>query len=221
MPPGYMILSGATRNGIPHTYTAHPTRADPLLVPCWRVGGTPLCAGAPCGVVPPCGPPAVLCVPLWWARAPCAAPPLRWFLAPCAGAPPRCCGPDRDHCYDRLEATAPHRIHSLAPWTDQESGHPHAYGSCVRRAGTVHAVIHSPQQAFSQQSSGGAASRSRSHSSATNTRGLGCIHRGTGIQVQPAKKCTAHSAEMVSHVHVPMDTDPDHQGRAEEHQQHD
>jgi len=32
----------------------------------------------------------------------------------------------------------------------------------------VHAVIHSPQQAFSQQSSGAAASRSHSHSSATN-----------------------------------------------------
>ena len=69
---------------------------------------------------------------------------------------------------DRLEATAPHRIHSLAPWRHQGSGHQHAYGSCVRRAGTVHAVIHSPQQAFSQQSSGAAASRSRSHSSATN-----------------------------------------------------
>jgi len=135
---------------------------------CWRVGGTPQCAGAPRGVVPPCGPPAVLCAPLWWTRAPCAAPPLRWVLAPCAGAPPRCCGPDRDHCYDRLEATAPHRIQSLAPWTHQGSGHPHAYGSCVRRAGMVHAVIHSPQQAFSQQSSGAAASRSRSHSSATN-----------------------------------------------------
>jgi len=73
-------------------------------------------------------------------------------------------------CYDRLEATAPHRIHSLAPWRHQRSGHPHAYGSCVRRAGTVHAVIHSPQQAFSQQSSGAAASRSRSHSFATNNR---------------------------------------------------
>ena len=33
----------------------------------------------------------------------------------------------------------------------------------------MHAVIHSPQQAFSQQSSGAAASRSRSHSSATNS----------------------------------------------------
>ena len=41
---------------------------------CWRVGGTPR-AGAPCSVVPPCGPPAVLCAPLWWARAPCAASP--------------------------------------------------------------------------------------------------------------------------------------------------
>jgi len=47
---------------------------------CWRVGGTPLCAGAPRGVVPPCGPPAVLCAPLWWARAPCAAPPCGGFL---------------------------------------------------------------------------------------------------------------------------------------------
>jgi len=30
---------------------------------------------------------------------------MRWVLAPCAGSPPRCCGPDRDHCYDRREAT--------------------------------------------------------------------------------------------------------------------
>ena len=37
-----------------------------------------------------------------------------------------------------------------------------------QEGGTVHAVIHSPQQAFSQQSSGAAASRSRSHSFATN-----------------------------------------------------
>jgi len=44
------------------------------------VGGTPLCAGAPRGVVPPCGPPAVLCAPLWSARAPCAAPPCGEFL---------------------------------------------------------------------------------------------------------------------------------------------
>jgi len=36
----------------------------------------------------------------------------------------------------------------------------------------VHAVIHSPQQAFRQQSSGAAASRSRSHSSATNTSNI-------------------------------------------------
>jgi len=55
---------------------------------CWRVGGTPLCAGAPRGVVPPCGPPAVLCAPLWWARAPCAAPP-------CGGLLPRVLVPPR------------------------------------------------------------------------------------------------------------------------------
>ena len=109
----------------------------------------------------------VVCPPVVGA-CPVCCPPLRWALAPCAGAPPRCCGPDRDHCHDRLEATAPHRIHSLAPWRHQGSGYPHAYGSCVRRAGSVHAVIHSPQQAFSQQSSGAAASRSRSHSSATD-----------------------------------------------------
>jgi len=140
------------RSRFHHTLHATSMTAVPT---CWRVGGTALCAGAPRGVVAPCGPPAVLCAPLWWARAPCAAPPR------CC-----CCGPGRDHCYDRLEATAPHRIHSLAPWRHQGSGHPHAYGLCVRRAGTVHAVIHSPQQAFSQQSSGAAASRS--HSSATN-----------------------------------------------------
>ena len=40
----------------------------------------------------------------------------------------------------------------------------------------MHAVIHSPQQAFSQQSSGAAAIRSRSHSSATNTRPTGMLH---------------------------------------------
>ena len=125
-----------------------------------------------CWCPPRCGAPlraprGVVCPPVVDA-CPVCCPPLRWVLAPCAGAPPRCCGPDRDHCYDRLEATAPHRIHSLAPCRHQGSGHPHAYGSCVRRAGTVHAVIHSTQQAFSQQSSGAAASRSRSHSSATN-----------------------------------------------------
>jgi len=128
---------------------------------------------------------------------PVCCPPLRWVLAPCAGAPPRCCGPDRDHCYDRLEATVPHRIHSLAPCRHQGSGHPHAYGSCVRRAGMVHAVIHSPQQAFSQQSSGAAASRSRSHSSATNNvqceQPLGGLqHKHKPIQLQPGERHTHH-----------------------------
>jgi len=52
------------------------------------VGETPLCAGAPRDVVPPCGPPAVLCAPLWWARAPCAAPP-------CGGLLPRVLVPPR------------------------------------------------------------------------------------------------------------------------------
>ena len=65
---------------------------------CWC---PPRC-GAPLRPPPRC---CVLCVPLWWARAPCAAPPLRWVLAPCAGAPPQWCDPDRDHCYDRREAT--------------------------------------------------------------------------------------------------------------------
>jgi len=74
---------------------------------CWRVGGTRLCAGAPRGVVPPCGPPAVLCAPPPVVGAcPVCCPPLRWALAPCAGAPPQGCVPDRDHCYDRREATA-------------------------------------------------------------------------------------------------------------------
>ena len=106
--------------------------------------------------------------PVCWCPPRCCAP-LRWVLAPCAGAPPRCCGPNRDPCYDCLGATAPCRIHSLAPWRHHGSGHPHAHGSCVRRAGTAHAVIHSLQQACSHQQSSGAASRSRSHSSATNT----------------------------------------------------
>ena len=135
---------------------------DPPVCWCPPRCGAPL--RAPCGVV--CPPVVGAC--------PVCCPPLRWVLAPCPGAPLRCCGPDRDHCYDRLEATALHRIHSLAPWRHQGSGHPRAYGSCVRRAGTVHAVVHSPQQAFSQQSSGAAASRSGSHSSATNTV-LRCI----------------------------------------------
>jgi len=56
----------------------------------WRVGGTPLCAGAPRGVVPPSAPPAVLCAPLWWARAPCAAPPCGGFLPRVLLGPP--CG---------------------------------------------------------------------------------------------------------------------------------
>jgi len=43
--------------------------------------------------------------------------------------------------------------------------HPHAHGSCCRRAGTAHSVIHSPQQACShQQSCGAAVSHSRSRS---------------------------------------------------------
>ena len=54
-------------------------------------------------------PPCVLVPPVvWYPPAPplrCCAP-LWWVLAPCAGAPPRCCGPDPDHCYDRREATA-------------------------------------------------------------------------------------------------------------------
>ena len=60
---------------------------------CWRVGWTPLCTGAPRGVVPPCGPPAVLCAPLWWACAPCAAPPCggllpRVLVPPCGVVAP-------------------------------------------------------------------------------------------------------------------------------------
>jgi len=112
-------------------------------------------------------PPLRCCVPPCGGRVPRVLPPPALSSCPVCWCPPRCCGPDRDHCYDRLEA--PHRIHSLAPWRHKGSGHPHAYRSCVRRAGTVHAVIHSPQQAFSQQSSGAAASCSHSHSSATNT----------------------------------------------------
>jgi len=81
-----------------------------------------------CWCPPWCGAPlraprGVVCTPVVGA-CPVCCPPLRWVLAPCAGAPPRCCGPDRDHCYDCLEATAPHRIHSLAPWRHQGSGHP-------------------------------------------------------------------------------------------------
>ena len=65
-----------------------------------------------CWCPPRCGAPlrsprGVVCPPVVGA-CPVCCPPLRWALAPCAGAPPRCCGPDRDHCYDRLEATAPH-----------------------------------------------------------------------------------------------------------------
>jgi len=71
-----------------------------------------------CWCPPRCGAPlqpprGVVCPPVVGA-CPVCCPPLRWVLAPFAGAPPRCCGPNRDHCYDRLVATAPHRIHSLA-----------------------------------------------------------------------------------------------------------
>ena len=59
----------------------------------------------------------------------------------------------------------------------------------------MHAVIHSPQQAFSQQSSGSgaAASRSRSHSSATNTtsrarRSRRCSHAGFGSRCDGAQR---------------------------------
>jgi len=155
--------------------SASATRSNRSNVPGDCAGGTspPLLAGGrdtPVCLCPPrCGAPmrpprGVVCPPVVGA-CPVCCPPLRWVLASCAGAPLRCCGPNRDHCYDRQEAR---RIRSLAPWRHQGNGHPHAYGSCVRRAGTAHAVIHSPQQAFSQQSSGAAASRSRSHSSATN-----------------------------------------------------
>jgi len=54
---------------------------------------------------PPAGPPRC-CVPPVVGACPVCYPPLWWVLAPCAGAPPRCCGPDRDHCYDCREATA-------------------------------------------------------------------------------------------------------------------
>ena len=148
---------------------------------CGRGPPPPVCWSPPrCGCGAPLRPPrgvVTSCDSLWWARAPpCAAPPVRWVLAPRVLVPPAPavlwprprplpCLPPRVY----LEATAPRRrIHSLAPWIHHGSGHPHAHRSRGRRAGTAHAVIHSPQQAFSQQSSGAAASRSHSHSSATN-----------------------------------------------------
>ena len=67
---------------------------DPPVCWCPRRGGAPL--------RPPRG---VVCPPVVGA-CPVCCPLLRWVLAPCAGAPLRCCGPDRDHCYDRREATA-------------------------------------------------------------------------------------------------------------------
>ena len=51
-------------------------------------GRDPPVCWCPRGVVPPCGPPAVLCAPLWWARAPCAAPPCGGF-SPRVLVPPR------------------------------------------------------------------------------------------------------------------------------------
>jgi len=151
----------------PHHRGLPPVAATPPIRGVGGWEGPPVCWCPPWCGAPLRAPRGVVCPPVVGA-CPVCCPPLRWVLAPYAGAPPRCCGPDQDRCYDRLVATAPHRIHSLAPWRHQGSGHPHAYRSCVRRAGTVHAVIHSPQQAFSQKSSGAAASRSRSHSSATN-----------------------------------------------------
>ena len=137
---------------------------------------------------PPAPPPAVLCAPLWWACAPCAAPPCGELL-PRVLVPPRgvvVVAPTETIAMSPPRGYSARRIHSLAPWRYQGSGHPHdAYGSCVsvRRAGTAHAVTHSPQQAFSQQSSGSgaAASRSRSHSSATNMHFLVWIHTSTSV----------------------------------------
>jgi len=76
-------------------------RGEGMRVPVGGWEGPPLCAGALRGVVPR----GVVCPPVVGA-CPVCCPPLWWALAPCAGAPPRCCGPDRDHCYDRREATA-------------------------------------------------------------------------------------------------------------------
>ena len=95
---------------------------------CWRMGEAPLCAGAPRGVVPGRGPLVCWYLPRWCAplRAPrpavlcppavgacCPSPfPRSGFLPRVPVPPPRCCGPERDQIDDRLEATAPCRIHS-------------------------------------------------------------------------------------------------------------
>jgi len=108
--------------------------AGPLFHPS---GGQPVSGweGPPCVLVPPvvwcppAGPPRC-CVPPCGGRVPRVLPPLAVGSCPVCWCPPRCCGPDQDHCYDRLEATALHRIHSLAPCRHQGSGHPHATG-CV------------------------------------------------------------------------------------------
>jgi len=107
---------------------------------------------------PPAGPPRC-CVPPCGGRVSRVLPPPAVVgSCPVCWCPPPAvlCDPDRDHCYDRRGATAlDASIRSLHGDTRGAATHtPTGYGSCVRRAGTAHAVIHSPQQAFSQQSSG-------------------------------------------------------------------
>ena len=94
--------SGFFHSSPSYSYTLLAGGRDPPV--CWC---PPRC-GAP--LRPPRG---VVCPPVVGA-CPVCCPPLQWVLAPCAGAPLRCCGPNRDHCYDRREATAlDASIHSL------------------------------------------------------------------------------------------------------------
>jgi len=168
--------AGVPPNIYTHTYICSAIHIYTTYIILYMLAGgrdPPLCAGDPHGVVlPPCGPPAVLCAPLWWARAPCAAPPCGGFLPRVLmadGAPPRCCGPDRDHCYDRRQAAALDAfVRSLHG--DTKGAATHTRLRVVCQEGWDGARRH-PQPAagvLSQQSSGAAASRRRSHSSATN-----------------------------------------------------
>jgi len=128
----------------------------------------------PRGVVAPCGPPAVLCAPLWWARAPCAAPPRCGFL-PRVLVPPRgvvtSCGPDRDTETIAMTAERLQRwTHSFARSmeTPRERPPTRLRVVCQEQEGWDGARRHpstarSRRSVSSQQSSSAVISHSRSH----------------------------------------------------------
>ena len=142
---------------------------------------------APCvlvptrGVVPPCGPPAVLCPrPVVGACPVCCPPPLplRWVLSlfPRVLVPPRGVGvltPIIDHvCLELKHQRHVVCIRSLHGYTTAGAATPTCPWAVMWQEGWNGALRHpQPQQAFSHQhqQSSGAASHSRGHSSAIPT----------------------------------------------------